>query len=62
MKVDTEGAGLDEARLERIGDHLRTRYLDPGKIAGAQVATQSGMVAHSNWRESPLSRCGAALW
>ncbi len=44
MKVDAEGAGLDEARLERIGAHLRTRYLDPGKIAGAQVAVVRGGV------------------
>jgi CubicO group peptidase (beta-lactamase class C family) len=42
MKVDAEGAGLDEGRLERIGQHLRSRYLDSGKIAGAQVAIVRG--------------------
>lgn len=44
MKVDAVGAGLDEARLGRIGAHLRTRYLEPGKIAGAQVAVVRGGV------------------
>lgn len=38
MQVDVDTAGLDPDRLTRIEDHLRTRYLDPGKIAGAQVA------------------------
>jgi CubicO group peptidase (beta-lactamase class C family) len=37
MKVDPDGAGLDAAQLERIGEHLRTRYIEPGKIAGCQV-------------------------
>ena len=44
MKVDAVGAGLDEARLERIGAHLRTRYFEPGKIAGAQMAVVRGGV------------------
>lgn len=38
MKIDAVAAGLDESRLGRIGEHLRSRYLDAGKIAGAQVA------------------------
>jgi CubicO group peptidase (beta-lactamase class C family) len=38
MEVDVGAAGLDERRLGSIGEHLRSRYLDPGKIAGAQVA------------------------
>ena len=42
MKVDAEGAGLDERRLPRIGQHLCSRYLDAGKIAGAQVAIVRG--------------------
>ena len=42
MKVDAAAAGLDEARLARIGAHLRSRYIDPGKIAGAQVAIVRG--------------------
>lgn len=44
MNVDAAGAGLDEGRLERIGQHLRTRYIDPAKIAGAQVAVVRGGV------------------
>ena len=47
MDVDAARAGLDEARLERIGHHLRTRYIEPGKIAGAQVAiVRNGVVGH----------------
>jgi len=47
MKVDAAGAGLDEARLERIGHHIRTRYIEPGKIAGAQVAiVRGGVLGH----------------
>jgi CubicO group peptidase (beta-lactamase class C family) len=38
MKINPAGAGLDEARLERITEHLQTRYVDPGRIAGCQVA------------------------
>lgn len=38
MKVDADAAGLDATRLDRIEEHLRSRYLEPGKIAGAQVA------------------------
>ncbi len=37
MKVDPEGAGLDSRQLSRIGEHLRARYVEPGKIAGCQV-------------------------
>ena len=38
MHVDATAAGLDAERLGRIGAHLRSRYIEPGKIAGAQVA------------------------
>lgn len=38
MKIDAEAAGMDAGRLTRIDDHLRTRYVEPGKIAGCQVA------------------------
>jgi CubicO group peptidase (beta-lactamase class C family) len=47
MKIDAEAAGMDATRLSRIDDHLRRRYLDPGKIAGCQVAVmRRGVVAH----------------
>lgn len=42
MDVDAAAAGLDEARLQRIEEHLESRYLEPGKIAGAQVAIVRG--------------------
>ncbi|MGO8957390.1 MAG: serine hydrolase domain-containing protein [Streptosporangiaceae bacterium] len=38
MKVNPAGAGFDEQRLERITEHIQTRYIDPGRIAGCQVA------------------------
>ncbi len=44
QKVDAAAAGLDEGRLARIGEHFRSRYLDSGKIAGAQVAVVRGGV------------------
>ncbi|HET6907712.1 MAG TPA: serine hydrolase domain-containing protein [Mycobacteriales bacterium] len=37
MKINPDGAGLDERRLERITDHLQKQYIDAGRIAGAQV-------------------------
>jgi CubicO group peptidase (beta-lactamase class C family) len=47
MQTDPHGAGLDPARLTRIGEHLRSRYLDVGKIAGAQVAIlRHGRLGH----------------
>jgi CubicO group peptidase (beta-lactamase class C family) len=39
---------MDEARLERIGEHLRTRYVEPGKVAGCQaLVARHGQVAYS---------------
>lgn len=47
MKVDADAAGMDSARLGRIDEHLRTRYIEPGKIAGCQVTVvRRGSVAH----------------
>jgi CubicO group peptidase (beta-lactamase class C family) len=42
MKVDADAAGLDEKRLERITDHLTSRYIEPQKIAGCQVLVARG--------------------
>ena len=58
MHVDVTGAGLDEGRLAFIGDHLRRRYLDPGKIAGAQVAiVRRGVVGYvGNFGEQDRER------
>ena len=38
MKINPDGAGLDERRLERITEHIQERYIEAGRIAGAQVA------------------------
>src|SRR4051812_17935622 len=38
MDAQTQWTGLDARRLERIGDHLMRNYIEPGKIAGCQVA------------------------
>ena len=47
--VDPEGAGFDRARLARIDDHLRRRYVEPGKVAGVQVlVSREGTLAHAS--------------
>jgi CubicO group peptidase (beta-lactamase class C family) len=47
MKVDADAAGMDPERLVRIDEHLRGRYVEPGKIAGCQVAVfRRGSLAH----------------
>ena len=47
MKVDADAAGFDGSRLERIDEHLRRSYVDPGKIAGCQtLVARGGQVAH----------------
>ena len=49
MKVDPISAGFDAGRLARIDEHLRTRYVEPGKIAGCQVlVSRRGQVALSS--------------
>ena len=68
MDVDAAAAGLDEDRLGRIGEHLRTRYLEPGKIAGAQVAViRRGVVGYfENFglrdRERDLAVADDTIW
>jgi CubicO group peptidase (beta-lactamase class C family) len=47
MKADADAAGMDAGRLARIDEHLMSRYIAPGKIAGAQVAVvRHGALAH----------------
>jgi CubicO group peptidase (beta-lactamase class C family) len=49
VKIDPDAAGMDAGRLARIDEHLRTRYLEPGKIAGCQVVVaRHGAVAHAS--------------
>jgi CubicO group peptidase (beta-lactamase class C family) len=38
MELAPKHTGLSTARLERITDHLERNYIQPGKIAGCQVA------------------------
>jgi len=45
--VDAAAAGFSASRLNRITDHLRTRYVAPGKIAGCQVVvSRHGQLAY----------------
>ena len=37
LKIDPDGAGLDQRRLQRITEHFTRRYIEPGKLAGCQV-------------------------
>jgi CubicO group peptidase (beta-lactamase class C family) len=47
LDIDPESAGLDPHRLRRIEEHLRTRYIEPGKIAGCQtLVARGGHVAY----------------
>jgi CubicO group peptidase (beta-lactamase class C family) len=47
LKIDPDAAGFDAVRLARVDEHLRTRYVEPGKIAGCQVVVaRRGQVAH----------------
>ncbi|MGI9432048.1 MAG: serine hydrolase domain-containing protein [Myxococcota bacterium] len=47
MLAKPEDVGLSSDRLARIDEHLRTRYIDPGKIAGAlTLVCRRGEVAH----------------
>jgi CubicO group peptidase (beta-lactamase class C family) len=47
MKVNPDAAGFDPDRLRLVDAHLQERYIDPGKIAGAQVVvSRHGLVAH----------------
>jgi CubicO group peptidase (beta-lactamase class C family) len=47
VKINPEAAGFDATRLARVDEHLRTKYVEPGKIAGCQVAvTRHGQLAH----------------
>lgn len=46
-ELDPEAAGFDADRLARIDDHLRTHYIERGRIAGCQVVvSRHGHVAH----------------
>jgi CubicO group peptidase (beta-lactamase class C family) len=38
MELAPKNTGLSTARLERITEHLQRNYIEPGKIAGCQVA------------------------
>ena len=68
MNVDATAAGLDAERLGRIADHLRTRYIEPGKIAGAQVAiVRGGTVGYfesfgQQDRERSIAVADDAIW
>lgn len=48
MSVRPEAVGLSSERLARIDEHLKRRYLDPGKIAGALTLV---------WRRGELAWC-----
>ncbi|HEY2999798.1 MAG TPA: serine hydrolase domain-containing protein [Acidimicrobiales bacterium] len=49
VKIDPDAAGFDAGRLARVDEHLRSRYVDPGKIAGCQVVVaRRGQVAHAS--------------
>ncbi len=47
MAICPEALGLSSERLARIDTHLKNRYVDPGKIAGAlTLVSRRGEIAH----------------
>jgi CubicO group peptidase (beta-lactamase class C family) len=42
MKIEPDAAGMSEARLERITEHFSSTYVEPGKVAGCQIAVVRG--------------------
>ena len=47
MTAEPDAAGMDGARLERITRHFETNFIEPGKIAGCQIAVmRHGRVAY----------------
>jgi len=47
LTPNPEAAGFDVERLTRIDEHFRTAYVEPGKIAGYQIAVgRRGHLAH----------------
>jgi CubicO group peptidase (beta-lactamase class C family) len=42
MDAQSKWTGFDTDRLQRIGEHLTRNYIEPGKIAGCQVAVMRG--------------------
>ena len=46
-QVKPEEVGLSSERLARIDEHLRNRYLEPGKISGClSLVARHGKIAH----------------
>lgn len=47
QQLNPAGAGMNERRLARIGEHLESRYVKPGKIAGCLTAVlREGQLAY----------------
>ena len=62
MIPNPEAAGLDAERLDRIEDHFRSAYVEPGKIAGFQVAVgRRGHLAYRTTVGTMDLETGAAL-
>ncbi len=60
--LNPEAAGFDAARLARIDEHFRTAYVEPGKIAGYQIAVgRHGHLAHRSTVGTMDLETGAAL-
>ena len=37
MHIDAAAAGFSSDKLQRIGEHINQRYIEPKKIAGCQI-------------------------
>ena len=59
---DVSAAGFLPGRLDRISEHLRSRYIDPGKIAGCQtLVARHGVIAHNESLGALDARTGEAM-
>ena len=62
LTLNPEAAGFDPARLAHIDDHFRTAYVEPGKIAGYQIAVgRRGHLAHRSTVGTMDLETGTAL-
>jgi CubicO group peptidase (beta-lactamase class C family) len=48
VKIEPDAAGMNRGRLERITEHIESKYVAPGKLAGCQITVvRRGHVAYA---------------
>ncbi len=60
--VTPQSVGLNAQQLERVGEHLRARYIEPGKIPGSvALVARRGQVCYLNVQGSSDVERGTAM-